>query len=673
MSDPFAPQSNHKVLREAQASLSLIAILLIVFVYVTYYRMTGQGSRVPEHVLRAPVSEAAWSNEDDGQSPILRQSNNPRNLDQRITGRDAHDRSATRHGDRIKSDRSDRSVLNRGQQNPLDSVGPDFTSTSPNISPSTSHTASPKAAKQSPTELIAVDAASLNRKITDSLAAMDKIQASLKRSLEDDHADAESPAEAQAKAPMKVLNEAPPKQPLDLIAATAQPKEKEAAPAFNRLGAKTLGALGPKRLTKPAQTITSNLNSIDQAKATQYKHRQNTRIKVIDDRRSASTQQASTFSKPEPKLNAPRPIVTESGDASLASSRPLHFNGLRSAANSPKPARIDSPNETLDLASTSGKNESQNNSFFPSPRSISNLNSKSKSMTIRVTGAESVAPVNSSAAGDEAEVSNDFVGNVPAVKSTNPKGASRMPNTEPRTNNQVESFYHLPDSHSELGATNVVAAADSAPKVDLITSPNQTQDESSGTSNQNSSEQSSFAALSSDANSPPQLLNNSRQHVVQHGDSFWTIAQSRYGDGRYFRALYKYNELTVGSFDHLDVGTPIDTPDQQDLIKLYPKFCPSPEQSLPSFGITDANQMRSNQDASDVRFGSRPTRFERQASQYYVTRDGDTLFEIARQRLGQASRFSEIYDANSEQFHHDVGHLTQLRAGIKLKLPPASQ
>ncbi|MDB4539518.1 LysM peptidoglycan-binding domain-containing protein [Saprospiraceae bacterium] len=139
----------------------------------------------------------------------------------------------------------------------------------------------------------------------------------------------------------------------------------------------------------------------------------------------------------------------------------------------------------------------------------------------------------------------------------------------------------------------------------------------------------------------PQSEEVSAVHRVQPGDSFWTIAQLRYGDGRFFRALYLYNEKNVISFDNLPAGTRIDTPSQQVLIRLWPEHCPaSKSQSIVTEDFA-----------------------------YHVTQAGDTLFGIAAQRLGQASRYLEILELNSHRLPNDVNHLTPLKPGIHVLLP----
>jgi hypothetical protein len=54
----------------------------------------------------------------------------------------------------------------------------------------------------------------------------------------------------------------------------------------------------------------------------------------------------------------------------------------------------------------------------------------------------------------------------------------------------------------------------------------------------------------------------------------------------------------------------------------------------------------------------------------YTTRSGDTLFDIARDQLGQASRYLELLQRNADRLPSDTGHATRLPEGIKLLLPP---
>ena len=137
-------------------------------------------------------------------------------------------------------------------------------------------------------------------------------------------------------------------------------------------------------------------------------------------------------------------------------------------------------------------------------------------------------------------------------------------------------------------------------------------------------------------------------YLVREGDSYWTISADVYNDGRFFRALYEHNRFVKPSFE-LVPGTKLATPLKSDLIKLWPDHCPREESDL-----TD----EINGTSSDA---------ERRI---HVTNRGDTLFEIAGQKLGQASRYLEIYRLNQARLDSKVNHLSPLPAGVRLVLPP---
>ena len=135
---------------------------------------------------------------------------------------------------------------------------------------------------------------------------------------------------------------------------------------------------------------------------------------------------------------------------------------------------------------------------------------------------------------------------------------------------------------------------------------------------------------------------NNTEYISQSGDSLWSISQSVYGDGRYFRALYEYNRATVGSSETIPVGMRFELPKLATLASMFPKLCPS-----------DGNLL--------------PSHLEKRGE--YTTEAGDTLFDIARQATGQASRYLELIELNEKLLPASVTHLTPLRANIVLLLP----
>ena len=145
-------------------------------------------------------------------------------------------------------------------------------------------------------------------------------------------------------------------------------------------------------------------------------------------------------------------------------------------------------------------------------------------------------------------------------------------------------------------------------------------------------------------------------YTVETGDSFWSIATQHYGDGRLFRALYHWNIDVVGDFESPTPGMRLQIPAQQQLVARLSEFCPEdlvgkqPTMVTPS--QTDA-----------------PTYNPASNEHLYTTREGDTLFEIAGDRLGQASRYMDIIAANDDRLPANVTHLTRLAGGLELVLP----
>ncbi len=144
-----------------------------------------------------------------------------------------------------------------------------------------------------------------------------------------------------------------------------------------------------------------------------------------------------------------------------------------------------------------------------------------------------------------------------------------------------------------------------------------------------------------------QPSNSPGKYIVKHGDSYWSIAQELYGDGRFFRALFEHNRSRLVEFENLDAGTEINAPAVDLLIIRYPDLCPP-------------DRVNARQRAETTNVNSHLV---------YETRQGDTLFDVARKQLGQASRYLEILQLNNQQLPSNINHLTKLRAGIKLDLP----
>lgn len=140
------------------------------------------------------------------------------------------------------------------------------------------------------------------------------------------------------------------------------------------------------------------------------------------------------------------------------------------------------------------------------------------------------------------------------------------------------------------------------------------------------------------------------KYVVGPNESFAVISQRLYGTDAFFKALAEWNRTAFPDPDQLRVGDLIDAPDENELLDKYPDLCPSPQRR-------DVMQARISSVSAGPRYRGGPT---------YTVQEGDTLFDIARYKLGNGARWPEIYDLNSDVLKGDFNYVTP---GIVLTLP----
>lgn len=160
---------------------------------------------------------------------------------------------------------------------------------------------------------------------------------------------------------------------------------------------------------------------------------------------------------------------------------------------------------------------------------------------------------------------------------------------------------------------------------------------------------------SSNLNSPdvtpnrPSGLNVSAIRLtIQEDDSYWQMSERSYGTGQYFRAIHAL--LSNASLKaKLEPGDTFVLPPLRELRERYPDLCPIEEdarsgQGAPASGVSGSNEV-------------------------YTTNGGETLFQIAAARLGQASRYLEIVALNRSQLGTMTGPNDRLPANLRLTLP----
>jgi nucleoid-associated protein YgaU len=150
---------------------------------------------------------------------------------------------------------------------------------------------------------------------------------------------------------------------------------------------------------------------------------------------------------------------------------------------------------------------------------------------------------------------------------------------------------------------------------------------------------------------PFQHRPESDSYVVEPNDNFWRISQKVYGTGAYFKALEEHNRRQYGNRALVNVGDVVSVPSLAVLRENYPDLCPKPR-NVP------ADRRETSLASSSVRGG--------RGGRTYTVAEGDTLFDIARQELGKASRWAEIYRLNRDQLGEDFNYLSP---GMQLLLP----
>ena len=142
-------------------------------------------------------------------------------------------------------------------------------------------------------------------------------------------------------------------------------------------------------------------------------------------------------------------------------------------------------------------------------------------------------------------------------------------------------------------------------------------------------------------------------YTVGPNDNYWTISEKVYGSGAFFKAIEEHNREKYPYSDQLRVGDVVQTPHIGVLMEKYPDLCPKQRQ---------APAARSSVQNTALQVGMRGPA----GGRVYEVQQGDTLFDIARDELGKASRWAEIYELNRDVIGNDVDLLTP---GTKLRMP----
>lgn len=131
-------------------------------------------------------------------------------------------------------------------------------------------------------------------------------------------------------------------------------------------------------------------------------------------------------------------------------------------------------------------------------------------------------------------------------------------------------------------------------------------------------------------------------HTVREGETLWAIAERYYGDGAQYARIEEANRGRMGKGGALYVGAQL----------VIPGASSGARQSATTPTRASAEKPAATKQASN-------------RDRFHVVRKGETLGDIAKERLGSARRWPEIVKLNSSVIRDP----DNVPAGVRLRLP----
>jgi nucleoid-associated protein YgaU len=170
-------------------------------------------------------------------------------------------------------------------------------------------------------------------------------------------------------------------------------------------------------------------------------------------------------------------------------------------------------------------------------------------------------------------------------------------------------------------------------------------------------------------------------HVVKSGDTLRKIAQQYYDDDSLWRKIYQANKKTIGDDPALiQVGAKLKIPDADGAVRIHVVKAGDSLSSIAERYYGDGSRWKTIYQANKKTIGDDPALIqvgaelkipeaESDAAKTHVTKEGDTLYGLARQYYDDDSLWKKIYQANKKVIgpNPDV-----LRPRIELEIPPKS-
>ena len=564
MRDPFAPESNSSFLRDAQVGLLLVAVLLGLFVYVAYYRITGKGRPLPEHVRMAPIAEAVWPHGPPGnQTYEAPHSTEPTHV---VAPRHPSPRRVTNPASPAQTVSSSSSTPNKKTFS-VRPVPPTPLRTDRHVTPvDFQKAATNEKARQ------AKPSSGSGFRVGEKIDAT-KIRKREPATYQNVFGGDGKPLTTKIVKPEVKL----PEIKLPVSSAPAGLENKTAKPAVLSPAKKpklnsfqpTISAFGQPKKQLPDVKAFEPVKAVAENK-TEFSSSVGTNSVDTNDLRPAANQPRMMPSKPVvhpmPKQSTPKHLEPKETDNSF---QPLG-GSFQSTIKQPvrEQAVVKQPvTSQFDLSPQQDIAKSSRKPTLPTAKKLP---------------------------------AADMASDIALVDTRAFQGSGKKPQW-----NQAQLTPSPPTA---------------PPASPTFKAPDQ------------------FGSV----------------YVTKKGDSFWSIATEHYGDGRLFDALYRWNRKRTESYDDLPEATELETPKKVELVRRWPDLCPQDDTPTQSQSFDDQTVA-----SYDVSLTER----------LYTTREGDTLFEIAANKLGQASRYVDIIAKNDQRLPSDVNHSVPLEAGLRLVLP----
>lgn len=146
------------------------------------------------------------------------------------------------------------------------------------------------------------------------------------------------------------------------------------------------------------------------------------------------------------------------------------------------------------------------------------------------------------------------------------------------------------------------------------------------------------------------------EYVVEKGDTLYRIAARFYGSGsrEVVGAIHDANRATMPTPDHLVVGQKIMLPNLASAPPKAPAAASTATpKSAPPAAKTGRGKPEAKRDKAEPPF------------RWYQVRKDDRYVSIAREQLGDAGRWREVYELNKDKFPEP----DRIREGVRIKLP----